>query len=95
MEINKLLKLRLEAKLKKRYEIADEKKEELDATYGVFVNDKLKGWRSDGGAFPTHARVDGDGDDEYSEEVDEEAVLQKLAERALARKARDYDTADA
>ena len=35
---------------------------ELRGDYGVFVNDKLKGWRADGGIFPTHNRVEGDGD---------------------------------
>ena len=45
-----------------RHAQADRCLAELRDDYGVFVNDKLKGWRADGGIFPTHARVEGDGD---------------------------------
>ena len=92
--INTLLKQRMEAKMARRFEEADGYHEELKSL-NVFLNDKLKGWRADGGMFPTHARIDGDGDVEGAEPVDEQAVNGLLADRSLARKDQDYDAADA
>ena len=70
--------------------------EELSAL-GVFVNEKVRGWRADGKAFPTHQRIegDGDGDEALMAALDEERVMEMLAERALLRKDGDYDAADA
>ena len=62
---------------------------------GVFVNDRLKGWRADGGIFPTHERTEGDGDaTPAGAGVDEAAVLALIARRAEAKKDKDYDQAD-
>ena len=60
--INSLLAKRLEAKLQMKYDEADKCKEELNEKFNVFVNDKLRAWRADGGVFPTHLRVEGDGE---------------------------------
>lgn len=104
---------------------------ELRDDYGVFVNDKLKGWRADGGIFPTHARVEGDADASPAgaaldqarrhpargtrhpvprtpapprprppprstlASTPQAAVLDLIAARAAAKKARDYAAADA
>ncbi|KOO31834.1 hypothetical protein Ctob_011208 [Chrysochromulina tobinii] len=90
--INSLLAKRLEAKLQMKYDEADKCKEELNEKFNVFVNDKLRAWRADGGVFPTHLRVEGDGDAEFP--VDEAAVLERLVARALARKDGDFEAAD-
>lgn len=94
--INDLLRDRLAAKLEGRYDAADAYMEELSAL-GVFVNEKVRGWRADGKAFPTHQRIegDGDGDEALMAALDEERVMEMLAERALLRKDGDYDAADA
>ena len=62
----------------------------------MFVNDRLKGWRADGGVFPTHMRIEGDGDKDLGEAgIDEGAVTEMLKKRAIARKDGDYEEADA
>ena len=93
-QINELLATRLEAKLKMQYDEADRCKEVLSEEFNVFVNDKFKGWRADGGLFPTHVRVEGDGDTESGDAVDEALVEEMLKERSLARKEGDYAEAD-
>jgi len=90
--VNQLLAERLQAKLNRDFDVADAALESLRLK-GVFVNDKLRGWRADGGAFPTHMRVAGDGD--KSCEVDEARVLELLAERSIARRDQEFDRADA
>ena len=69
--------------------------EVLDRTYSIFVNDKLRGWRADGKAFPTHLRTEGDGDDDEAlvAALDEEGVLALLAARSLAKKDGEYERA--
>ena len=47
-----------QAKLLRNFDVADACLEQLQELDG-FVNDKLKGWRADGGAFPTHKRITG------------------------------------
>ena len=91
-KINELLAQRLQAKLTRAFDEADGCMDELQAI-GVFVNDKLRGWRADGGAFPTHARIEGDGDAAWP--YADEAVLALLAERSIAKRDADYETADA
>ena len=56
------------------------------------MNDKLKGWRADGGAFPTHERISGDGDELYDGSTDETLVLDFLAKRSIARKEQEFET---
>eukprot|EP00966_Prymnesium_polylepis_P117478 2715561-Prymnesium_polylepis.1 len=65
--------------------------------FNVFVNEKMRGWRADGKAFPTHRRIPGDGDavDALAAQLDEAAVDAMLKERAELRKDGDYDSADA
>ena len=94
--INDLLRRRMEAKMTKRFDVADECLEELKDTFNIFVNDKLRGWRADGLAFPTHQRVEGDGDDveELVANLDEARVMEILAARSLAKKEGEYDEAD-
>ena len=77
------------------YKVADELHEELKAL-GVFVNEKVRGWRADGKAFPTHVRVPGDGDDDVAlaAALDEPMIGQLLEQRALHRKEGEYDEAD-
>ena len=95
-KINALIAQRLEAKLRTTYAEADQCKDELAETYNVFINDRLKGWRADGGVFPTHQRIEGDGDKDLGEAgMDEAAVTEMLKKRALARKEGDYEEADA
>ncbi|KAJ1624259.1 hypothetical protein T492DRAFT_1048473 [Pavlovales sp. CCMP2436] len=89
--VNALLASRLAAKMSRDFDGADADLRELKEVHRVFVNDKLKGWRADGLAFPTHARVPGDDD----VQVDEAYVQDILRQRSLAKKEQDYDTADA
>lgn len=88
--INELLRERLEAKMARRFQAADVLLEELDALYGVQVNDGRKQWRADGGAFgmPPYRRRGGGG------RVDEERVASLLEERAAARRQKRYADAD-
>ena len=89
-EIHAILSERLTAKLERNFERADELLEKLGAI-GVQVNDGRKAWRADGGGFEArpYVRAGGGG------EVDAEFVAAALAERAAARKVRDYARADA
>ena len=81
-KINELLAQRLQAKLTRAFDEADGCMDELQAI-GVFVNDKLRGWRADGGAFPTHARIEGDGDAAWP--YADEARLGRTHPRASGR----------
>ena len=45
---------------------------------------EVRGWRADGGLFPSHERTTGSGDGNV--EVDEEEVTRLLEQRSLARK---------
>ena len=56
---------------------------------GVTVNDGTKEWRADGQSFVRGYRRVGPGG------AADETVQDMLGERMAARKARDYDTADA
>ena len=58
------------------------------ATFEVFVNDKLRGWRADGKAFPTHARISGDADTDetIAAALDVSTVEEMIAARSLCRK---------
>ena len=38
--------MRLEAKLAGKYDVADACMEELDGSFSVFVNEKVRGWRA-------------------------------------------------
>jgi cysteinyl-tRNA synthetase len=93
--INVMLKERLEAREAAKYDIADAIKEEL-GDLGIFINEKLRAWRADGLAFPTHVRIDSDGDDdpELSAALDEDVVMAMLSERAELRRDGRYDEAD-
>jgi len=86
--VNQLLALRLSAKLERRFDEADEVFNQL-AELGVSVHDGFKRWRSDGKDF---------GSEVYTRigplHPDEEEVLRLIEERGLARKAREYETAD-
>jgi len=94
--INNLLRDRLQAKLRKQFDVSDERLEEL-TTMGVVVSEKPRGWRADGKPFRTHFRVEGDGDDDADliAALDEEAILAGIAERSLLRRDGDYEAADA
>ena len=91
--INGLIAERLQYKLSRRYEDADACKDKLAGQFAVFVNDKLKGWRADGQAFPTHARIPGDGD-EAAVDLDLDEVRRLLAARSVARKDGEFELAD-
>lgn len=86
--INRLISLRLTAKLDRQFDRADELLEEL-RELGVQVNDGRKAWRADGGGFEPrpYRRVGG-------VHGDEQRVADLVQQRADARKVRNYAIAD-
>ena len=61
--------------------------EVLDRTYSIFVNDKLRGWRADGKAFPTHLRTKLGIEGETESKVSDDGHTAALAtERSLGDK---------
>jgi len=94
--INALLKRRLESKISRRFDDADAALSELNDDLGVWVSDKLKSWRADGKAFPTHVRGRDDEDVPSSEVAafDEAGALELISARALHKRAAEYEAAD-
>ena len=86
----------MQAKMARNFDEADRCLDQLSTEYKIFMNDKLRGWRADGKAFPTHMRIEGDGDDieELAGALDEAKVMELLAARSIAKKDADYDAAD-
>ena len=95
--IHELIATRMRAKMARKFDEADRCLDQLSTEYNIFMNDKLKGWRADGKAFPTHMRIEGDGDEdeELVAALDEDKVMELLAARSIAKKDADYDEADA
>ena len=89
--INELLRLRLDAKLVRDFDVADDLLVQLQTEHGVTVNDGCKQWRADGKSFERRYTRDAS----CGAHVDEDAVSQLLEERAEARKNRNYPKADA
>ena len=91
-----LLAQRLRAKMARRFGEADECLARLVDELGVEVDDKHKAWRADGAPFPSHVRIEGDGDEAaLASGLDVEKVTSMLAERAEAKRQKEYETADA
>ena len=93
--IDALLAARLQARIARRFDEADERLAELRAL-GVVVHDRLLAWRADGAGFPSHVRAEGEGDaTAAAADLDEERVLALLLQRSAAKALQDYDAADA
>ena len=107
-DIHRLIAERLKYKMSRDFTAADEIQDELIAN-GVFVHDGRKEWRADGQGFGEGGggkpgREAGSRSDrnkpyeqsKYSFDTDDVNVIQDLvAERIEAKRARDFDTADA
>ncbi|GMI15914.1 hypothetical protein TrVE_jg8850 [Triparma verrucosa] len=91
-EINDLIRLRLEAKLKRNFQEADSIQNQLEADFRVLVHDGRKQWRGDDGDFNKYQRQGVPGDDEPADL--DSIVTAMLAERTEAKMVRDYDVAD-
>jgi len=89
--VDDLLRRRLQAKLARRFEEADELLEEL-RDMGVQVNDGRKAWRADGGSFDVapYRQVGG----ALREGLDAEVVASLVAQRVAAKREREYALAD-
>jgi len=90
MDVHKLLRLRLDAKLSRNFEYADQLLDDINQM-GVEVNDGLKQWRADGLPFVRTYKFVGNNDDEA---IDKTLVHTLLSQRSNARRERDYIRAD-
>ena len=89
LEINTMIKGRMEAKMARAFDHADELLSRLEQEYGVRVDDGKKRWRADGKSFERQYERVGE-----AGEVDEVAVAELIRERTAARRERDYARAD-
>ncbi len=89
--VNDLLRLRLEAKLERNFDVADAHLASLREEFNVDVNDGGKAWRADGKSFERLFKREVD----CTAPVDVTAVEELLQRRSQARKERQYQTADA
>ncbi|GMI31700.1 hypothetical protein TeGR_g14162 [Tetraparma gracilis] len=92
LDVDDMLRERLECKLRRDFRDADDLQERLREDYGVNVNDGRKEWRADGQDFSMYERDGPAGDDETEGFVGEVSAL--LKDRFAARRDRDYDAAD-
>ena len=89
LAVNQLIRERMNAKMGRQFERADELLAQLEAEYSVRIDDGKKRWRADDQSFERqYTRVGSGGD------VDEAAVTELISSRVAARKARDYRRAD-
>ncbi|GMI34224.1 hypothetical protein TrCOL_g13831 [Triparma columacea] len=91
-EIDALLAERLQAKLTRKFDIADGIQIRLEEEFDVVVHDGYKEWRGDGSDFAYKTAYERAGRD--MSPIDEDAVQELIRKRAVARKARNYDEAD-
>ncbi len=81
--------------MRRDFGTADALLKELSDDHGTQVNDGRKEWRADGEPFRPRGYVRVAGDSRVSEEnVDVRTIESLLQERADAKRARDYETAD-
>jgi len=104
-ELDRMLAERLQFKLQRDYEAADDMLAQISAV-GVQVHDGYKRWRADGSEFPRgaygrqesargYSRAEGDVDDQDQEPLDGDAIDALCMERQSAKFEKDYDRADA
>jgi hypothetical protein len=108
--VKALIKARDDARRRKKYDASDQMREELKEKYGVRIDDRLKMWWSvsDGNQVP-QAIQDAKGEGRWGQKswrqirtspendacVDPELVNGLLKQRDIARKEKDFSTADA
>jgi hypothetical protein len=108
--IRTLIKARDDARRRRKYDVSDTLRDELKSNYGVFIDDRLKMWWTsmDGNSVPqTIQDINGDGrwgkltpwrqiptTPENDACVNPELVEGLLKQRDVARKEKDFGTAD-
>jgi hypothetical protein len=109
MNIEDLIKTRDDARKRRKYDVSDQLRDELKSTHGVFIDDRLKMWWTsvDGKKVPqTIQDVNGDGGwnikkwrqipttPENDACINPDMVEGLLKQRDVARKEKDFGTAD-